>query len=128
MMMFGPSSDRQSFSAHGFGTVEVSAAQDAGVLVGKMLAGRVYRFMAERFGFGQAPFGTSKELESDARNLAEVLNTLQSVPPRFERYVHLVREIFPTIKAVTVHPAPTGGGQLEILIWQIDRKRPAITV
>jgi energy-coupling factor transporter ATP-binding protein EcfA2 len=93
---------------------------DVGLPLGQMLITKVYRFQAERLSLGQGSHGTSTELAANAQNLPEVLNILQHNPLRFRDYCAFVREVFPSIQWISVHPHPQGGGRLEILVWQVD--------
>jgi hypothetical protein len=83
----------------------------------------VYLFRAERFSLARRAFGTSDILLPDASNLAEVLNKLQGSRNRFARFVDLVRTVLPQIKDVTVLPAVSGQGQVEIRIWTSNLDR-----
>lgn len=93
---------------------------DFGLTLTQLLAGRIFRFNAERLSLGSSQYGSSAELTHDARNLAEVLNVLQGNPQRFEEYNALVSEVFPMIKKVSVKP--NAQNLSEILVWQIDPK------
>jgi len=95
-------------------------SSDFGLTAAQILMGRVYRFNAERLALGSGTYGTNTELASDAQNLPEVLNILQNNHVRFREYCDLVREVFPTIRNVSVKPHPQGGGRAEILVWQVD--------
>ena len=64
----------------------------------------IYYFKAERLNLAKCPVGSSAQLKSDAANLAEVLNTLQSRnPSRFARYNELVSRVFSQIRLISVH-------------------------
>lgn len=93
---------------------------DSGIVVGQLIAQRIYRFNAERLTLGSASYGPNTELAPDARNLAEVLNVLQGNPERFRDYCGLVREVFPSIQKVSLRPSPSNGQIAEIMIWQVD--------
>ncbi|NOS94049.1 MAG: ATP-binding protein [Cyclobacteriaceae bacterium] len=82
---------------------------------------RIYIFKAERFKIGISNQGTSKVLRSDASNLPEVLNCLQSDSHRFNRFNSFLNRIFPHIHFITVRP--TEGGQVEIVVWNEDPKK-----
>lgn len=71
-----------------------------------ILQKRIYAFRAERFHVGQCDFGDSKVLNSDASNLPEVINNLQSNHAGFDRYNQLVRLVFPTVTHVSVRAIP----------------------
>ncbi|OYD90238.1 chromosome segregation protein SMC [Nostoc sp. 'Peltigera membranacea cyanobiont' 210A] len=90
-------------------------------IVGKLLNisyNLIYRFHAERFNVGSCAFGNNSELQPNASNLAEVLNSLQGKnPKRFERLNNLVSVIFPQIKRITVESRPQ---QVEIMVWNVD--------
>lgn len=94
--------------------------KELGVQLGKHLLSRIYSFRAERMNIGVSQFGPNRNLESNARNLPEVLNVLQSNPARFERYNQLVKRVFPQIERITVRPI--GNQQVEILVWSDDPK------
>lgn len=98
----------------------VAKSNDFSQHVARALMAKVYRFSAERLSLGAGSYGTTADLAPDAQNLAEVLNILQGNHVRFQEYCDLVREIFPTIQAVSVRPHPSGGGRAEVLVWQID--------
>ncbi len=98
----------------------VQPHQDFGHFVAAVFQGAVYRFSAERLNVSTSAHGTNAELASDARNLPEVLNILQSNPERFREYAELVSDVFPSVKKVSVRPAASGAGNVEILVWQVD--------
>jgi hypothetical protein len=100
----------------------VPAGRDFGHNMVQAFTQEVYRFSAERLNVGTSPHGPNDRLASDARNLPEVLNILQSNPERFRKFSEYVTEIFPTITKVTVRPAPSSNGAVEILVWQLDPK------
>jgi len=95
---------------------------DSGKIAATSIRGRIYDFQAERFNVGESAFGNNEILASDARNLPEVLNDLQSNVARFKRFNNLVREILPNVRHVSVHPHPTQTHLLEILIWNHDQE------
>ena len=82
------------------------------------LLSSIYIFRAERMNVGVSPFGPNRELKSDASNLPEVLNILQSNPSRFQRYNQLVKRVLPQVERITVRPM--GEKQVEILVWSYD--------
>lgn len=86
------------------------------LLVGALQA-RIYTFRAERLKIGVHPFGARSELEPDASNLPEVLNSLQTQnPTRYRRYNDLVSRVFPSVRWIVVRP--TQGRELEIVLWE----------
>lgn len=93
------------------------------------LYARTYSFRAERLNVGMYRFGFGSELEPDAHNLPEVLNSLQSRnPARFRRYNELVARVFPTVRWVGVRPVE--GSQLEVIVWEygLDTERQDLAV
>jgi predicted ATPase len=79
---------------------------------------RLYVFRAERLNLAEATISPQPTLESNASNLAGVLNFLQnSNPSRFQRFESFVRDIFPQIRQVTVPPI---GAPARILLWPVD--------
>lgn len=86
------------------------------LLVGALQA-RIYSFRAERLKIGVHPFGARSELEPDASNLPEVLNSLQTQnPTRYRRYNDFVSRVFPSVRWIVVRP--TQGRELEIVLWE----------
>jgi energy-coupling factor transporter ATP-binding protein EcfA2 len=103
-----------------FADLNGSPGNDVGVGLGRVFLSKVYLFHAERLSLGVGLYGTNTELASDARNLSEVLNILQGNPEQFVEYCAFVREVFPPIQWISVRPSPSGGNQVEILVWQVD--------
>ncbi len=66
-------------------------------------------------------FGRNEILASDAANLPEALNTLQSNYIQFNRFNAVVREILPDVRRVAVRPHRQNAA-LEVLIWNHDPK------
>lgn len=88
------------------------------VLAG-VLRSRIYAFRAERLHVSSGPISENSQLEPDARNLAGVLNRLQSANvSRFERLCSAVNIVFPHIRQITV--PPVGGAAAQIFVWSID--------
>ena len=80
---------------------------------------RVYRFSPERLNIGQTTVSNSKDLNSNASNLAAVLNQLQTANyRRFKRLVDYTKAIFPLIQDISV--PPSGNNNVEVKIWEID--------
>jgi energy-coupling factor transporter ATP-binding protein EcfA2 len=76
---------------------------------------RMYLFKAERLNVGEHMVGSETNLNSDARNLAQVLNLLKSSHTgRWERYVAAVRAVLPQINDISVPPVQQIA---RILIW-----------
>jgi predicted ATPase len=80
------------------------------------LRSRIYSFKAERVKAGQAPFGHSTVLDADIKNLPEVLNSLQGLPPLRDKLNEYIREIFPHVDHVSVRPVDQHG-DIRVLIW-----------
>jgi hypothetical protein len=100
----------------------MAGENDAGVALAPLIIGKIYEFHAERLTLGVSQYGMNTELLSNAQNLAEVLNILQGNPQRFIDYCNFVREIFPTIRTISVRPYPNVTNRLEIMVWQVDPK------
>ncbi|MGI2906151.1 AAA family ATPase [Tolypothrix sp. VBCCA 56010] len=87
--------------------------------LGINLINKIYIFKAERLNLGQCSTGANRNLASNAANLAEVLNLLQSSNPlRFKRFNELVSFIFPQITQITV--PPVDNNTVKIFVWTID--------
>lgn len=92
---------------------------DHGEVLFGYISPRIYEFRAQRYNLAIGNTGTATELVSDATNLAEVLNNLQSA--NFHRYQKLlahVREVFPHILHVGVRQIEPS--RLQIEIWDTD--------
>lgn len=82
---------------------------------------KIYTFKAERLNISKFPFGNNSILASDASNLAEVLNHLQTNnPARFNRLNEFLNAVFPRIKLVSV-PISIDNN-FEIITWILDPK------
>lgn len=109
------------------GIYQTSDRTNVGSLADKFshyLSENIYRFYAERINISSSPLGTSKELKSDASNLAEVLNaTHNSNPVLYQKFVDLVSEVIPSVKGVTSIMTETGQINTlnyEIRIWTVS--------
>ena len=101
------------------GTYASSSPNEFATRVAQVLRERIYFFSAERLNLAEAQIGTGSDLLSDAANLAQVLNLLQSSNvSRFRRFNEVVRTVFPEIKQITV--PPTASNRARILVWTID--------
>lgn len=67
-------------------------------------ASRIYKFQAERFSVGQCVFGPGRDLQPNAANLPEVINTLQTDPHTFEELNRLLQVALPQVRRITVPP------------------------
>lgn len=94
--------------------------RDSSNLISSELVKRIYIFKAERFKIGVSDHGTNTILKSDASNLPEVLNCLQSNAYRFNKFNSFLNRIFPQIYCVTVRPF--SNNQVEIVVWNEDPK------
>jgi len=97
------------------GTGQMSVAQRCDYQLATTLQSRVYAFRAERLNVGVCRFGQNTVLQPNASNLAEVLDNLQADPAVFDELNGLFSRIFPTVRRVTVRPAPAD--QVEVFIW-----------
>jgi predicted ATPase len=79
----------------------------------------IYKFDAERINLATSPAGTSRILNSDASNLAQVLSILSANPSRFERFNKYVSTIIPGIKWVSAPPYENNTAQIKV--WTVDR-------
>lgn len=82
------------------------------------LQARTYVFRAERLNVGQCRIGTNAVLKSDAQNLAEVLQLLQSNVSRFARFNKDLSTVFPEIQQITVRPVDKEN--VRILVWSVN--------
>ncbi len=103
-----------------------NVSYDENKMLPNMLANQIrqiiYLFRAERFNVGQHNVGYDPVLQPDARNLAQVLQLLQtSNAYRYELFIDLVKAIFPDIKYITVPPMRGNAGIAKIHLWQVDK-------
>lgn len=88
-------------------------------VLARALRNRIYLFRAERLNIGESEMGPDPSLKSNASNLAQVLNFLQSSNiKRFQRFNEFVSMIFPEIKQITV--PPISGTRAHVLVWSFD--------
>ncbi len=85
-----------------------------------LLTSRTYYFNAQRIPQNDFEFGNSKRLSSDAANLAQLLNILQSNRSEFAQYVAQVRRVIPLIKWINVVPSTQRDKHVEIKIWNVE--------
>ncbi|QIG92696.2 MULTISPECIES: AAA family ATPase [unclassified Bradyrhizobium] len=79
----------------------------------------IYFFDAQRVPRNQYAFGSSTQLNSNADNLAEVLNVLQANRTAFAEYVDAVARVIPAVKWISVTPSSVHGNQVEVRIWNV---------
>lgn len=117
-MVMRPTADRTDFELVGTQSGD-RAGTELGAIMGHAFLQQLYFFHAERLKVAETPFGVNPILNSDARNLPEVLNVLQSNMERFNRFNRYVSQIFPTIRRVAVRPNPQSSA-LQIVVWSVD--------
>lgn len=88
---------------------------------------KIYRFDAERTDLEGCLIGYSKELKSNASNLAEVLqNTQNDNHDIYEEFNKYVTEVFPSVKWVSSvkveHNKAGAGNWNEVRVWSVDKK------
>ncbi len=89
--------------------------------IGQAFVDSIYTFRAERLNVGEHVARDISLLESNASNLAEVINNLMYNPHRFERFLGHVKSVFPSIKLVTA-PITNGTNTAKIMIWGVSRE------
>lgn len=109
--------------------VGFAAVQDGLPSIATMMweSSRFY-FDAQRFSVGRSAFGIPDRLDSNAANLPAVLFRLQGERGTlFQRLVAHLREMFSTVRNLSVGPDTANGG-LEIRVWPIDEQlRPELS-
>jgi len=116
--LFGLNKKDKTFNYSG----STNLQNDSSLDIGTRLLSRIYAFNAERLNVGRSAFGTNSTLSTNASNLPEVLNILQSDKYRYARYVSLVKEIFPQVYDVSIRPSKEQDRTVEIVIWNEDPK------
>jgi predicted ATPase len=112
----------QSIDPSGIGQGHEQSLSEA---IDRIVQRAVYVFDAERYNIGRVNLDDTDVLSSDASNLPNVLAKLQKNAKSFERYNRYVREIFPSIKSVTVSQT---GQMVEVFIYTIDTERADLAV
>jgi hypothetical protein len=111
---FSPTPAQNDFKVN---TIDNNNNDNCFEIVGRFIAGSIYTFRAERLSLASHMFGDSSVLLPNAENLPVVLNILQGQPELFARFNSLVRQVFPSIRYVTVQPRRDN---LIIMIWNAD--------
>ncbi len=128
MFSFVPAADKQSWDIVG----PTNAVQDGlPITLGDYFWRSTYVFRAERFGLGRSSISDRPPLQTNARNLATCLLELQGRnTSRFNRFVSLIREIFPSVRGIPVAQALNNSNENEILVWNVDpsTERAELTV
>ncbi len=88
----------------------------------------IYAFRAERLNIGACPVGGNSILQSNASNLAEVINLLSSNPAQYNEFLQHVRTVFPHITYITTPIVK--GNSLMVKMWSvpIESKREDLAV
>ena len=101
-------------------SVGVRMSGTAPLMIAPYLRSRIYIFKAERFNVGQHTIGADPTLLSDASNLAQALNNLQTRnPSKYEELISHVHTIFPDVHYITAPPHESGGGLARITVWTV---------
>lgn len=88
---------------------------------------RIYSFHAERV-VGRCPAGMSETLDSNAQNLAEVLDNLQRNFTKFHRFNKLVQSVLPQIRHVSVQSPSIQTREVVIWLAEPETERIDLTV
>lgn len=90
----------------------------------RYLKSKIYRFKSERFHLGSCYVGTDSELSSNAGNLAEVINLLQSRGNQkiYKKFNGYVNRVFPDIASVSADLTGkkdklSSRNEYKILVW-----------
>ena len=102
---------------------------DVGFNVLDAIKERLYNFKAERFNVGKYVAGLGRKLESDARNLPEVLGNLQGeTPAKFRLLNQYFQTIFPQVYEASARTVPNDsqpyGPSREIIIYEVESTDP----
>ncbi|MDN7994557.1 AAA family ATPase [Burkholderia orbicola] len=137
--------DNEYTSATGSATLGYTCLKANGVLKGTLgghlggtspfqgqtnhLLGRLYKFRAERMNNSRSMFGTSSSLSTNASNLPECLNFLQSHnPDLYEEYIKHVHQIFPSVHRVQAVPITQTELEIRTSLVPSRQRRPDLTV
>jgi predicted ATPase len=94
---------------------------DFGLSIAEVLRRRIYSFRAERFAVASYKTGNNLRLESDASNLAEVLENLQGQDPgKFSRLNSYLRDVFPQVYGISVRHDLGNALNRQIVIYDDD--------
>ncbi|UTV53307.1 AAA family ATPase [Burkholderia arboris] len=93
------------------------------------LLGRLYKFRAERMNNSRGIFGASTFLNTNANNLPECLNSMQSHnPDLYNEYVNHVHQIFPSVHRVQTVPISTNELEIRTSLVPARERRPDLSV
>jgi hypothetical protein len=97
-------------------------SNDFSLTLADELAGRTYRFAAERSVSGMSPAGTATALTNTGENLGAALALLlQSNPERARRFNEMIRRVMPSIKWVSTAPVELNDRLLKrVKVWRND--------
>lgn len=101
------------------GAYPLTVSNDVRATLFPVLRTKIYRFKAERFTIGEYAFGNKSSLASDARDLPQVLNTLNINPAQLDRFSDVVSNILPQVRRVSVGPNASGN-LVELTVWPHD--------
>ncbi|HWY84008.1 MAG TPA: AAA family ATPase [Roseiarcus sp.] len=114
LFYFIPSADRQSYEIQG--PMQAGVDEVCGIL-GAAVNNSIYVFRAERLNVGSSPIAANQPLQPNATNLASCLLQLQASHWRFDTFIKLVNNVFPSVLSVSVEPV--NSNQAEIYLWNV---------
>ncbi|MGY4346086.1 hypothetical protein ACVWXM_002553 [Bradyrhizobium sp. GM7.3] len=94
--------------------------ENAAIIAADKLPSSIYHFDAQRTPNETYPFGNNAVLSTNAQNLPEVLNLLQSRRTEYYRFVAAVRRVLPAIKWVSVEASAQNGQFAQIRVWNLE--------
>jgi hypothetical protein len=89
---------------------------------------KLFTFKPERFRVGRCSLSNPRALDPTASNLPVCLSMLNGNRDRFQEYVELVRQVLPQVKNVAARPDMGGGGDVEILIYNVKTNNPNLGI
>jgi AAA domain, putative AbiEii toxin, Type IV TA system/AAA ATPase domain len=114
----------------GWTTPSITSGDSLPPFIGGRLENSIYGFRAERLNIGESAIADSALLLPDASNLPSVLLQLPGSPAAHDRYLTLIREIFPSIYRISARPIHANMAKIEIIMndYESDRPSPGINV
>jgi hypothetical protein len=108
----------------------VASGDSLPAVIGRVLENSIYSFRAERMNVGEGGIDDGALLSSNASNLSSVLLQLPRNPAAHDRYLSLIRDVFPTIYRVTSRPINGSTARVEIIMNDSESgsASPGITV
>lgn len=106
-------------------SISVGSGESLSECISRSVSSSIYVFDAERYNIGQVPIEDTSVLAPNASNLPNVLAKMQKNSVAFGKYNKYVRDIFPSVKSVTVSQT---GKNVEIFVYTTETERSDLAI